>query len=243
MAAAQVTERGLVGDRAFALVDEQDGKPASAKNTRKWPNIFAFRAAYLDNEEEVRITLPDGRTISSVEADVHRVLSGEFGSRVRLTSREPAEVLVHREIRNPGTGERVGSDADMAPPPHFFDLAAVHLLTTSTLEHLAELYPEGHFEVRRFRPNMVIDTKGRPGFVENDWIGRILRLGPSVRLEVTRGCPRCVMTTLPQPDLPRDPGILRTAAKHNEVNVGVYARVLRGGSVRLGDRVELEARS
>ena len=59
-------------------------------------------------------------------------------------------------------------------------------------------------------------------------------------LRITGGCPRCVMTTLAQGDLPRDPGILRTAAQHNQVNVGVYASVLQGGNVRRGDAVRLE---
>jgi uncharacterized protein len=50
-----------------------------------------------------------------------------------------------------------------------------------------------------------------------------------------------VMTTLPQGDLPKDPGILRTAARHNQVSVGVYASVLRGGRIGRGDAVRLEA--
>jgi len=48
------------------------------------------------------------------------------------------------------------------------------------------------------------------------------------------------MTTLPQGDLPRDPGILRTAAQHNRANVGVYAAVLEGGTIRRGDPVRIE---
>jgi uncharacterized protein YcbX len=81
---------------------------------------------------------------------------------------------------------------------------------------------------------------GGKDFVENAWIGHTLALGAEVRLRITGGCPRCVMTTLPQGDLPRDPGILRTAAQHNQVNVGVYASVLQGGNVRRGDAVRLE---
>ncbi|HUF52922.1 MAG TPA: MOSC domain-containing protein, partial [Dehalococcoidia bacterium] len=77
-------------------------------------------------------------------------------------------------------------------------------------------------------------------FVENAWVGRTLVIGDDVRLNVTGPCPRCVMTTLPQGDLPKDPGILRTAAQHNQVNVGVYAAVLRGGKIRRGDSFRLE---
>jgi uncharacterized protein YcbX len=77
-------------------------------------------------------------------------------------------------------------------------------------------------------------------FVENTWIGQILAIGDTVRVSITGPCPRCVMTTLPQGDLPRDVGILRTAAQHNRANVGVYASVLRGGKIRRGDSVSLE---
>jgi hypothetical protein len=47
------------------------------------------------------------------------------------------------------------------------------------------------------------------------------------------------MITLPQDDLPKDSGILRTAAQHNGVNVGVYASVVSGGTARRGDEVRL----
>jgi uncharacterized protein len=122
----------------------------------------------------------------------------------------------------------------------FFDAAPVHLLTTATLNHLHEIYPEGRFEVSRFRPNLVVETNGAAGFVENDWMGLTVAIGDEVRLQVVRPCARCVMTTLPQNDLPKDPGILRAAAKHNGAVVGVYANVVQGGTVRPGDTVLLQ---
>jgi uncharacterized protein YcbX len=123
----------------------------------------------------------------------------------------------------------------------FFDCTVVHLLTTATLDRLRELYPPGRFEVRRFRPNIVVETaSGEKDFVENAWVGQTLAIGDAVRLSITGPCARCVMTTLPQGDLPRDTGILRTAAQHNRANVGVYASVLQGGKVRRGDSIRLE---
>ena len=65
-------------------------------------------------------------------------------------------------------------------------------------------------------------------------------IGEEVRLGITGPCPRCVMTTLPQADLPADHGILRTAARHHQVNVGVYASVLQGGTMRRGDLIRVE---
>jgi hypothetical protein len=72
------------------------------------------------------------------------------------------------------------------------------------------------------------------------WIGGTLAIGDAVRLSLTGPCPRCVMTTLPQGDLAKDPGILRTAAQHNHANVGLYASVVRGGTVRRGDAIRVE---
>jgi uncharacterized protein YcbX len=126
------------------------------------------------------------------------------------------------------------------PGGTFFDLATVHVLTTSTINKLRELYPEGRFEVRRFRPNIVVRPDDDVAdFVESKWVGRDLRVGDDVVLQITDHCPRCVMTTLPQGDLPKDGGILRTAARHNDVHVGVYAEVRRGGRVQRGDAVRL----
>ena len=116
----------------------------------------------------------------------------------------------------------------------------MHLLTTATINRLRALCPDGRFEVRRIRPNVVIAAGGEDaGFAENGWIGRTAAIGGTVRLAITEPCPRCVMITLPQGDLPKDAGILRTAAQHNAVNVGVYASVASGGTIRRGDPVTL----
>jgi uncharacterized protein YcbX len=126
------------------------------------------------------------------------------------------------------------------PEGTFFDCAPVHLLTTATLDRLRELYPQGRFEVRRFRPNIVVQLASvEKGFAENAWVGRTLAIGDDVRLSITGPCARCVMTTLAQGDLARDPGILRTAAQHNHLNVGVYAAVVRGGAIHRGDPVRM----
>ena len=249
--ATEVTQRGLLGDRAYALVDSSDGKVATAKNPRKWPNLFDFRAAFVEpprvsaNVPPVRITLPDGTLASSEQSDLSQILSNVLKLQVTLNATEPGQ-------GGPANAEEYWPDmegldfrdtvTDFAlPEGTFFDCATVHLLSTATLNRLCELYPKGRFEVRRFRPNMVVEpVSGEKGFVENAWIGHTLAIGSDLRLSVTGPCLRCVMTTLPQGDLPRDPGILRTAAQHNKVGVGVYAVVLQGGTIRRGDSVTLE---
>lgn len=240
-----VTDRGLLGDRAYALMDRETGKVVSAKEPRKWAKLFEFRSAYVDSPAgnglpPVRITLPDGLTVTSEQSDLEQVLSGTLGREVAFAESAPEEPSLEEywpDIEGLALRETVTDEA--MPAGTFFDLAVVHVLTTATIDRLRELYPDGRFEVRRFRPNVVLTTEQR-GFVENDWVGRTLALGDEVRLEVTGPCPRCVMTTLPQADLPKDPGILRAAAKHNSANVGVYAAVAHGGTLHRGDSARLE---
>jgi hypothetical protein len=250
--ATEVTERGLLGDRAYALVDSSDEKVATAKNPRKWPSLFDFRATFIDpprlgaNVPPVRITLPDGTITTSQRSDRNEVLSKALNRTVTLNVTERG----HQGSANAEEywPEMEGLDhldtvTDFAlPEGTFFDCATVHLLTTATLGRLDQLYPKGRFEVPRFRPNIVVEpASGENSFVENAWIGRTLAIGDEVRLSITGPCGRCVMTTLAQAELPKDSGILRTAVEHNQGHVGVYAAVVRGGTIRRGDRLTLSA--
>jgi uncharacterized protein YcbX len=244
--ATEITERGLLGDRQFALVDAATGKVAGAKNPRKWGNFFDFRAAYVEPPEAnatlpaVRLTLPNGTALTTESENVNDVLSRALGRAVELTQvRAEQESSAEEYVPDiEGLEHRDTVTEWELPAGTFYDLAVVHLLTTATLDRLRELYPAGRFEARRFRPNIVINTAER-GFVENDWLGRTLTVGNTVRLRITRPCPRCVMTTLAQGDLPKDPGILRTAAQNNAANVGVYADVISAGAIHRGDPVVL----
>jgi uncharacterized protein YcbX len=246
--ASVATERGLLGDRTYALVDAGDGKIASAKNPRKWPHLFSFRANYAEVPRPgaamppVRITLPDGTLLGSDQPDLPSLLAPILGRAVALRAAAPDKPQLEEYWPDmEGLNHRDAVTDETMPAGTFFDLAPVHVLTTATLDRLRELHPPGRFEVRRFRPNIVVAVDGEPrAFVENDWVGRTLLLGSEVRLHITRSCGRCVMTTLPQADLPADPGILRTAVKHNHAHVGVYATVVQGGTIRRGDAVRLE---
>jgi uncharacterized protein len=247
--AADVTDRGLLGDRQFAVVDATTGMVAGAKNPRKWRNFFDFRATYVEPPERgstlpaIRLTLPDGTVVTNEQPDLADVLSTALGRDVAFAEAQ------HDGESSGAQAEEYWPDMEglehrdtvtewELPAGTFFDLALVHLLTTATIERLRALYPEGRFEVRRFRPNIVVATApDQGGFVENDWIGQTLALGDEVRLRITGPCPRCVMTTLAQGDLPKDAGILRTAAQNNQANVGVYAAVATGGTVRRDDKV------
>lgn len=153
-----------------------------------------------------------------------------------------------QESRTEDGAELVDAGAFMSVQGNFLNFGAVHLITTSTMRTLSELAPGSRFEPERFRANIVVDTDA-DGFPETSWQGRELCIG-DVRLAVSFTVPRCVMTTLPQGDLPADPDVLRTITKHNAVDTfatgtpypcaGVYADVIHGGPITLGQPVSLE---
>jgi uncharacterized protein len=247
-----VTERGLIGDRTYALIDQQTGKVASAKNPRKWGKLFDFRATFIDapqvveNIPPVRITFPDGTQIFSSDQEyIDHTLSKVLSREVRLMRATSLDKPSYEEYWPDieGLAQREKVTDEVMPTQTFFDIAVIHLLTTSTINRLRELYPEGRFEVRRFRPNIVVGSASseEKDFIENLWVGKKLKIGEDIVLKVTAPCTRCVMTTLPQGDLPKDLGILRTTAKYNHVNAGVYASVHEGGTIHRGEPVRLEA--
>ena len=246
--ASAVTEHGMLWDRAYAVVDSSDGKVASAKNPRKWPRLFDFRATFIEppraaaKAPPIRIVLPDGTTVTSGQSDLNQVLSNALNREVTLSATKRRAVEAEEYWPDmEGLDHRDTITDFTLPEETFFDAAVIHVLTTATIDRLRELYPQGRFEVRRFRPNIVVQlASGEKDFAENAWVNHTLVIGDEVRLNVTRACGRCVMTTLPQGDLPGDAGILRTAAQHNQANVGIYAAVVRGGTIRRGDPVRLE---
>ena len=95
--ASDVTDRGLLGDRSLALVDTETGKVVSAKNPRKWPTMFDFRAVFTTPPvlgsalPPVRVTLPDGVSVTSDDARFAELLTGALGRSVTLASAAPSE--------------------------------------------------------------------------------------------------------------------------------------------------------
>lgn len=254
---SHINHCGLLGDRAYALLDGSDSKVATAKNPRKWPNLFAFRANLMatpdhyDGVPPVCITLPDGRTLTSEQTQLNQVLSQVLNREVVLATTQGEQSGSTVASGWTATSEEYWPEIDgldhqdtvtdfALPVGTFFDCATVHLLTTATLKHLHDLYPEGRFEIERFRPNIVVETgSDEASFAENNWVGHTVAIGDEVRLNITTACGRCVMTTLAQGDLPKDNNILRTAVQQNRGHVGVYATVVQGGTVHHGDRVRL----
>ena len=257
--ASDVTFTGLAGDRQLAVVSRATGKIASAKFPRLWRDLLTVSAAAADDpaaDGAVRITLPEGKIVWSSDAGVDTILSGLLDEPVTLTATPVPGAALDRAV--PEAVLRDGVDAQVpaelmeigggGPPGTFVDFAPLHLLTTSTLDRIAELSPHGRADLERYRPNIVIRTAGA-GFTENDWLERILQVGDDLVLRVIARTPRCAVPTLAHGALPREPDALRVLARHNRVEpldsldpepcAGVYAEVLRPGRIRTGDPVRM----
>ncbi len=266
---AAVTTRGLVGDRGYALIETGTGKVVSAKNVKAYPEMFACRAAYVAAPKPgealppVRVTFPDGTSVTSDSGNADAALSKFFKRDVRLAPTAPDDFTIdeyHPDIEKDDLGPAIEAKLGSAlfarvgvpspvPVGAFFDAFPLSVLTTATLERLNSLRPQSAFDERRFRMNVIVRAS-ESGFVENDWVNKTLAIGNDVRLHITMPDPRCVMTTLAQGELPRDIEVLRTLTQHNRIPVaglgdspcaGVYAVITSAGTVRKGDEVSLHA--
>ncbi|SCL28025.1 hypothetical protein GA0074692_2457 [Micromonospora pallida] len=249
---AEVTPAGLEGDRRLALLDLTTGRVVSAKDPRRWRAMLTLRATGAV-PGPVRISGPDGRDLGD---DVDAVLSGILGAPVSLIATVPPGAALDRarpdEVLAAGVTAPVTVDeTPLGGGTTFVDFAPLHLVTTATLDRIAEAAGPGRpVDATRYRPNLVLRTAGLPGFVENDWVGRELRIGREVVLRVVAPTPRCAVPTLAHGDLPAEPDALRVPARLNRVApvpqlgplpcVGAYAQVVRPGPVGVGDPVRLD---
>ena len=255
---SEVTRAGLARDRRLAVISRKTGKVASAKYPRLWRDLLTLSAEALDEagRDEVRIILPDGKMIWSTDADVDEVLSGLLNEPVTLTATPPPGASLDRAVPEAVLRDGIAAQVPAAvieigagsPGGTFVDFAPLHLLTTSTLDRIAELSPYRKADLERYRPNIVIRT-AMPGFTENEWLDRDLRVGDELVVRVVARTPRCAVPTLVHGDLPRNTEALRVLARHNRVAplssldpepcAGVYAEVLNPGRIRAGDLVRL----
>ncbi|MED4403549.1 MOSC domain-containing protein [Metabacillus fastidiosus] len=248
MNACYMTEKGLLGDRAFGVIDIETGKLANAKNPLKWPNMFQYRAAFVKPPHvdepipPVRITFPNGQMILSTDNDKDVLLTETFNRNVKLSipSTEDVEFEGYipeelTEVENPGS-----IFTRESPKGTFYDIGIVHLITTATIDRLREINPSSRIEARRFRPNIIIDVPNGEGFIENEWVGKTLAIGDEVELKIMQNTKRCIMTTLAQGDLPKDTNVLKSIVKHNEGSFGVYASVIKKGEIKIGDQIKLK---
>jgi len=261
--AAQLGAQGIPGDRAWAVRDEKLG---GIRGGKRFPELMRCSARYSEappttGSAPATVSLPDDSTWLIDDPDLPARLSELVGNPVTVWPLLPAEMLEHYERGAPVLGDMeaelrrifgrqddeplpdLGSFPEElmrfeSPPGTYFDAFPLLVMTSRSLAHLASQASEHRFDVRRFRPNLLIETDDGQPFPERSWVGHRLAIGDA-ELEIVMDCPRCVMTTHGFAELPKDPGIMRTLVREADGNLGVYARVTTPGTVRRGDRVTL----
>jgi len=262
--ATQLTDLGIPGDRCWTLKDEQRG---GIKGGKRFPSLMGMHAALAAEPDattpspEVLITLANGTEFRSSDTDINDILSTAIGSPVTLWPLVPADQLAHY-LRAP-VPDNVDQEAALrevfartadeplpdlsafpaelftyeSPPGTYFDAFPLLIMSTSALAAMQQHRTESNFDIRRFRPNLVIDTPTL-GFAENAWVGKKIRIGSAV-LHIELPCPRCVMTTHAFADLPKDPGVMRALVEANGGDLGVYASIVEAGEIKCGDKLTI----
>jgi len=220
---AEIREAGVIGDHRYVFHDSEAGRvidPVTYAHrwgeTLAFPSMLDLRARFAPGDSTLLdIITPDGRVLSSGDPD--------FQTRVGETVGLPVKLMEFPQVAE--TRQRAGR--------------ALHLITTASLDSMKNLYAEGDFDPRRFRPNIVVSSRPeRNGFAEESWVGETIRIGPELVLRVEKTNTRCKVTTMKQDDLPYDGRILETISQKNGNVLGVMCSVVKGGVVAVGDELE-----
>jgi uncharacterized protein YcbX len=257
MQSASLTPAGLHKDRAYAIVDVESGKVASAKRPQLWRKMLEL-SAVSEPDDSFSIRFPDGEVVGVADAAIDGKLSAFLGRAVRMSAQAAAtdslDRAVPEEVLALGEGAQVDSIhlvlAQGSPEGGFFDYAPYHVMTRASLDFVRDALGDDSILVERYRANIVIDCPGVAPFAENGWTGAELRIGPDAVLTITGATPRCAVPMLSHGDLPKAPGALTKLVELNRIALaefgpglypclGAFATLKRPGVVSVDEKVEL----
>ena len=253
---ADIGEAGIPSDRGWAVRDEKRG---GIRGGKKIPQLMTLAAK--SGTAAPLITAADGNSASASYERINDWLSGKLNHPVTLWPLLPADQPDHYRRGAPDTEDfeqelravfgRLPDEPlpDLAgfgellefesPPGTYFDAFPISIISQQSLNTMNQLEGESRFDVRRFRPNLLVDVPGsNHPFPEQAWVGKTLAIG-NVTLKIDTTCPRCAMTTHGFDDLPQDPQIMRKLVANSEGNLGIYASVVKVGKVATGDSVRV----
>jgi len=249
---ARVSQQGLDGDRVLALIDRESGAVASAKRPARWRDTLQLRAQTVG--DQVVIELPDGSRVYATGVQADTLISRALGREIHVSS-APQQQLIERAVPEAVLDRGPAADVEHTSGPAgrdtrgetFHDFAAIHILTTASIARLSALIAGDPLEAVRYRPNLIVRTPEDVA-AEIDWPGCHLRIG-GAEFHVTIPTPRCAVPMQSHGTLPERPDAFRVLKEHGRVPVadlgelpciGVYARVVRSGTVAAGDDVHVE---
>ncbi len=206
-----VSWHGLAGDRRWAFVRagiEQSGFPWLTIRNRE--NMSHYRPSF---------TNPDKPETSPT---IVQTPSG-----------------THFDVTDPALGAELypGGARIIRQSRGVFDAFPLSLITTQTIARLGEMTGETQ-NVLQFRPNILVESSDNRPFVEDEWVGCVLRIG-NMKMRVDKRDGRCAVITIDPVTSERNPAILRTVVEERQGCLGVYGSVVHTGAIRVGDSVSL----
>ena len=239
LAASLVEDDGLHFDRAFGVIDCATGKILTARRN----SDLLFGRAYISTAGELTLSVPESgaeiegtREFLGMSAELDASLSAWLGRDVTLVPAKDHPIVRAENLDDALEESGPVHDWEL-PEGRFVDSAPLLLITTATLESALGIYPEGRWDVRRFRPNLVVDANGT-SWLEDGWRNLGLRIG-EVELVVRKPCTRCTMVTRAQPGIPADLTIYRSLAHEHGATFGVLCDVRTPGTLHVGDELEI----
>ena len=223
---------GADGDRAWGIRDHRDGRILTG---RREPRLL-FATACLGPDDLPRMTLPDGRELAGPGPATDAALSAWLGRPVSLVAAVESDGA-RAEYFADATDDTSRAIEWTMPKGRFVDSSPVLLMTTAGLRSCAATHAAGVWDVRRFRPNVLIELQGE-GWLEDEWLGRTLQIG-SARLTPRQRCIRCTMVTRAQPGLAHDVDIYKTVHRTHGGEAGVWSEITQPGSIAEGDSLDL----
>jgi uncharacterized protein YcbX len=210
-------EYGLYGDRSHAFLDKT--RPGKFLTITQCPEMVRYKARFLGEESleyypPLEITTPDGKVYFWGDAELQHHIEQMANRKVSLVDYPPTHV-----------------------PFGAIEEEHVQFVTDASLEKIQELWGK-EIDARRFRPNFLFTLYENVPFVEDNWFGKILKIG-EVELEVKRHCERCMIITVDPENAHRDTTLLKTLVKERNNYFGVYATVIKPGEVEVGQQVLL----
>ena len=218
--AAMLGWHGIEGDRRLALRRLNDKSEFPWLSASKLPQLLLYKPFRLD-----------GNTAESLPTHV-RTPDGK-------------EYELHSDELQEEISSRHGGDLELMNLKHgIFDESPISVISLGTVHSIARESGRGIdlFDLRRFRPNVAIQTDNPEPFEENSWVGRTLMFGDGnsgAAVRVTMKDERCVMVNFDPDTAERDSEVMKTVVRLNQNYAGVYGTVVRTGELRVGQVVTL----
>ncbi|MDC3418366.1 MOSC domain-containing protein [Aquibacillus salsiterrae] len=214
----KIMDYGLYGDRSHAYLDET--KKGDFLTITQFQEMVRYQARFVGEDSmheypKTEVITPDGEVFDWDNEQLIKELETKSKRQITTIKYKPSYVPIG-------------------------PIAVEHVLlaTDASLAKIEELWGQEEVDARRFRPNLMISLIEKKPFIEDEWIGRRIKIGSEVEMEFVGHCKRCMIITVNPDNAERDSSLHKTVIKENNNNFGIYASVIKTGDIHVGDEIQ-----